>query len=142
MREATALKPVDALVYVDPRDAPNLWPRIEQYVQDANNYGGGKFRLHDWLVKVLIGQADLFVSPDLESAVICEPFSYPVRNVYCIILLGGEGGHDWASYQSTLEEAAAKRGCDCLEAFGRPGWKNIMKDQDYEIAHWVWRKEL
>lgn len=130
------------LVYVEPRDAPGIWERIEQYVQEANNYGGGKFAVHDWLAKVLLGQADLFVAPDLSSAVICEQFQYPRRKVYGIILLGGEGGHLWDDYQCALEAAAAARGCDCLEVFGRAGWKQIMKEQGYELAHWVWRKEL
>lgn len=138
----TAIKPPDELVYVEPRDVPGIWERIEQYVQEANNYGGGKFAVHDWLAKVLIGNADLFVSPDLISAVICEVSTYPRRRIYGVILLGGEGGHNWDGYETALEAAAVTRGCDCLEVFGRPGWRKIMGEQGYVLAHHVWRKEL
>jgi len=130
------------LVYVTPPEAPALWPKIERYVQEANNYGGGKFAVHQWLGKVLAGQADLFVSPDLESAAICESVQYPLLRVYCIVLIGGEGGHDWDEYQKVFEDAAKVRQCDVIETFGRAGWKPVMKRLGYDLAHFVWRKEV
>lgn len=124
-----------------PAEIPALWEKIEPYVHDANRFGGGKFAAHDWLARLLVEAAWLYVSPTLESAVICEVQTYPRAKVFTIVLLGGEGGHDWDQYQSVFETAAGRCGCDQIEIFGRPGWKNILKAQGYELAHHVWRKE-
>lgn len=132
----------DTLVPVPPEEVPGLWDRVEPYIQDANRYGGGKFRAHDWLCKLLAEQALLYVSPNLESAVICELQVYPRSRVFSIILLGGEGGHDWTEYQVMLEQMARHYQCDQMEVFGRPGWRKILKMQGYELAHHVWRKEI
>jgi len=132
----------DTLVFVEPSDAPGVWPKIEPYVQAANNHGGGKFATFMWLAKILRGEADLFVSPDLESAAICEPVQFPLTRVYCIVLIGGEGGHDWGAYQKVFEMAAKVRGCEIIETFGRGGWRPVMKKLGYELAHFVWRKEV
>lgn len=132
----------DSLVYVQPQEATGVWPHIEHYVAEANSYGGGKFAPYMWLSKILQNQADLFVTPGLGAAVICEPIVYPLTRVYCVVLLGGEGNHDWQSFQETFEEAAKVRQCDQIEVFGRGGWKHIMKDLGYNLAHFVWRKEV
>lgn len=134
--------PVSTLVHISPDEAPAVWPQIVSYVHEANEYGGGKFATHDWLARVLIGAADLFVSPNVDSAAICEAQMFPRRAVYTIVLLGGEGGHDWDRYQEVFEQAAKARNCSCLEVFGRGGWRTILKKQGYELAHYVWRKEL
>ena len=132
----------DTLLFVPPEEVPSIWPKIEPYIQAANNYGGGKISNVDWLVRVLTGMSELFVSPDLRSAAIGEVQVFPRRRVYGIILLGGEGSHNWDMYQAAFESAMRQRQCDCLEVFGRPGWKNILKPLGYEVAHWVWRKEF
>lgn len=135
--------PIDTLHPVAPDDVPHIWPAIEHYLEEANAYGGGKFAMIDWLVKVLMGHADLFIYPGGKSAAIGEPTHFPRRTVYGVILCGGEGYIDWMRYQAAFEAMARARGCNCVEIFGRPGWKNILeKDLGYQRAHWVWRKEL
>jgi len=130
------------MIYVPPQEIPAIWLHIEPYIQSANNFGGGKFATYHWLAKLLNNAADLFVTPDLKTAVICEPSSFPLRNVYGLILLGGEGEHEYAEYQKVWEDAAKRRGCNSIEIYGRPGWKAILKELGYETAHHVWRKEL
>ena len=132
----------DSLILVPPQEAPAIWPHIEVFLQEALRFGGGKLAAHHWLARVLSVQADLFVASDLKCAAICEKQFFPLRNVYAIILLGGEGGHDWDAVEQTFEAAAKIRECDCLEIYGRPGWRSILKELGYETAHHVWRKEL
>lgn len=140
---AVVKMPVDTLHPVAPEDVPYIWPEISHYLDDANAYGGGKFLMIDWLTKLLLGHADLLVYPGSKSAAICEPIQFPRRRVYAVNLCGGEGGIDWLQYQAACEAGARVRGCDCIEIFGRPGWKNILEKQlGYKRAHWVWRKEI
>ena len=134
---------IDTLITVRPEDAPVIWPKIERYLDEANRYGGGKMALHDWLAKVLMGACDLMVSPGYQSAVIGEPQQYPRKRVYGVILLGGEGNHPWERYEAVFQDRAKFWGCESIEMFGRPGWKNILEQGlGYERAHWVWRKEV
>lgn len=140
--------PLDTLVPVQPSEIPRLWEHIEPYIAGANAYGGGKFASHDWLAKLInerapgIPMAWLYVSPNLEAAAICEIQQYPRSRVFGVILLGGEGGHDWDNYQNLFEQQARYYQCDQIEIFGRPGWRDILKTQGYELAHHVWRKEI
>lgn len=134
--------PIDTLHPVSPADAAEIWIDIRRYIEEANAFGGGKLTAEDWLAKILIGQADLFIYPGAQSAAICEAQQFQRRRVYGVILCGGEGGHDWRRYQAAFEAAARMRGCDCTEVFGRPGWKHVMKDLGYDMAHWVWRKTI
>ena len=135
--------PVDILHPVRPEVIADLWHVVADYLAEANEYGGGKFELHDWLAKLLVGQADLFIYPAHVSAAICEMQVFPRRRVYGVILVGGEGGHDWQRYQAAFEARAHQLGCDSIECFGRKGWRPILeKELGYSFAHWVWRKEL
>ena len=134
---------IDTLYVVRPQDAPAVWPRVERYLWEANEHGGDKIMMHDWLAKILVGAADLMVSADCTSAVIGEPQQFPRRRVYGVILMGGEGGHDWQRYQRLFEQQAKIYGCDAIEIFGRKGWKPVLEQQlGYSFAHWVWRKEI
>ena len=133
----------DTLMLVSPEDIPSIWLDIEHYLKEANDYGGSKMQMHHWLARLLLGPSELFVSPNLSSAVICEPQQFDGRRVYGVILLGGEGKHDWREYQRVFEQQAISHRCDAIEIFGRKGWKNILEEQlGYQFAHWVWRKEL
>lgn len=132
----------EALRLVEVPDVPTVWPRICHFLEQANAYGRGKFSMHHWMARLLVGQAELLVAPDLTSAVLCDVTMFPQRRVYYVILLGGEGGHDYQGFQRVFEERARALGCDCIEMAGRPGWKPTMKSVGYELAHYVWHKEL
>lgn len=134
--------PIDTLHPVSPADAAEVWPSVRRYILEANAYGGGKLTAEDWLAKILFQQADLYIYPGGVSAAIGEAQQFPRKRVYGVILLGGEGGHDWHRYQAAFEAVARMRNCESIEIFGRSGWKHIMKDLGYELAHWVWRKEV
>lgn len=133
---------IDTMLRVEPAQVVTVWPRIAPYLEQANAYGGRKFAPHDWLVRLLAEICDLFVSPNLGSAALCEAQEYPRRRVYNIILFGGEGGHDWSTYQQVFEAAAIAKGCSCIEVYGRPGWRKLLGEHGYQLAHYVWRKEL
>lgn len=132
----------DTLLLVEPHEATTVWPSIEEYVRQANSFGGGKFAPHHWLAKILNGQAELLVSPTLKTAVVCEPQQFPLRRVYMIVLLGGEGGCNWDNYMQVFEERSRVFGCTALEVYGRAGWKKIVESRGAKLAHCVWRKEL
>lgn len=142
MEQLSLFPPRADLLLVEPYEASALWPKIEEYLRQACAFGGGKFAPHHWLARVLVGQADFFVSPNLESAVIAEPQRFPLSSVYMIVLLGGEGGCDWDAYLSTLNCRGRELGCDAIEVYGRPGWKRIFESRGAKLAHYVWRKEI
>lgn len=142
MEQLSLIKGEDTLLLLEPHEAPALWHKIEEYIRQACAHGGNKFAPHHWLARVLSGQADLFVSPSLETAVIAEPQGFPLVNVYVVVLLGGEGGCDWDSYQTPLESRCKALGCTVVEVYGRPGWKKILESHGMKMAHYVWRKEI
>ena len=141
-RVTELVNPVDTLHLVSPDMAPHVWPRIEKYIADANSYMGGKFAAHDHLGRVLAGVADLWVGTGERAACIGEPILYPHTAVYCVMLLGGEGGHDWKRYDRVFQEMARRRECPAIEIVGRPGWRPTLKALNYDLVHYVWRKEL
>lgn len=132
----------DALVLVPIDQAPVLWPEVSKYLHSANEYAGDKFAMHDWLARVLNGKAELYVNSNKTCSVICEVIQFPRRRVYSISLLGGDGGHDYATYQHQWEQAAKRYGCSSIEIYGRAGWKRVMNELDYSLSHFVWSKEL
>lgn len=132
------------MIHVLPPDAARLWPAIEGYVREANEYTGGKMLAHDWLAQVLLGQADLFISADQTLMAIGEPRQFPRKLVYLIALVAGKhnGAHNWADVMDTLRAAARARGCTQIEAYGRPGWGPILGELGFRQAHVVWRSEV
>lgn len=142
MSKLQPVESIDTLLYVEPQEVPTLWPKIEEYIRQANSFGGGKFALHHWLAKIINGQSELFVSPTLETAVVCEAQEFPLRRVYMIVLLGGEGNCDWDNYMKVFEARSKFWGCTAMEVYGRVGWKRILESRGAKLAHCVWRKEL
>lgn len=132
------------MIAIPPADAARLWPQIEGYVREANAYAGGKLEPVDWLVKVLTGQADLFVSVDHTLVMICEAQQFARNRVYAGLILAGEhqGGHDWDEVVRTVREAAQLRQCAYVEMYGRPGWRSIVESRGFKPACTVWRLEV
>ena len=126
---------------VHPEDVMDIWPDIEKHLRDANSYNDERVPLHYWLMRILQGTADLFVSPDMEAAGVCEVVEYPNRRVYLSVLFGGNGEYTLA-FRDVCVQAAKFRKCDCLEARGRPGWKKVMKEWGAELLHCHWKLEI
>ncbi len=126
--------------YVAPDEVIDIWETVGPWLQSANQYAGGKLTLEDYLVKILTGQADLWTNGKI--AILAEPSAYPRKRVYTLLLAGGEHGANWGEVARLMEDVAKMKKCQSIEVFGRPGWKRILGAEGYDVAHFVYRKEL
>ena len=86
------------------------------------------------------GDHQLWVAYDGDSfkgTVLTNIMNYPQRRVLCMGFCGGEELKEWKDPMLALLRRFAKdMGCDSIEAFGRPGWANVFKEDGYQ-AKWI-----
>ena len=131
---------MESMRFILPQNVDEEWLKVKEWIAEANSYAGGRYSPQDWLVKLLTGQAELYIGDGM--CVVGEAMQYPRKRVYQIILAGGNGGHDWIEIEAELEHIARSRGCSSMEVYGRPGWKKILTQAGYSIPLYVYQKEL
>jgi len=121
--------------YVD-----TCWSKIESFVDKAAEYTYGRYSADNLYDMVKDGEHQLWVAyegKDFKGTVLTNVMNYPKRKVLCMGFCGGEELEVWKDPMlSLLKRFAKDMGCDSIEAFGRPGWAKIFKDDGYQ-AKWV-----
>ena len=121
--------------YVD-----TCWAKIEPFVEKAAEYTYGRYLASNLYDMVKDGDHQLWVAydgNDFKGTVLTNVMNYPQRRVLCMGFCGGIELKDWKTPMLDLLKRYAKdMGCDSIEAFGRPGWANVFKNDGYQIK-WV-----
>lgn len=112
------------------------WDKIEEFVKKAVDKTEGRYTLNDLYQMTKKDNHHLWVSfdaPEFKGFVITSVNTYPQRKILSMSFCGGIEYKDWKKpMMSTLKRFAKDMGCDALEAYGRPGWSKILKDEGYK----------
>jgi hypothetical protein len=121
--------------YVD-----TCWTKIELFVEKAAEYTYGRYSASNLYDMVKDGDHQLWVAydgGDFKGIVLTNVMNYPQRRVLCMGFCGGIELKDWKTPMLDLLKRYAKdMGCDSIEAFGRPGWANVFKNDGYQTK-WI-----
>lgn len=116
------------------------WEKIEPFAKKAAKYTHGRFKAEDLYEMVLDGGHQLWVAyegPEFKGMVVTNIMNYPQRRLLCLGFCGGKELKSWKAPMLTLLRGFAKdMGCDSIEAYGRPGWANVFKNDGYQ-EKWV-----
>ena len=123
-----------------------LVPALLPYLEESEKWTRGRSTVDDILKAVLTGQMQLWAVHDQESIyghVITEIKQYPQCKMlvvqYCAMKpwtmdLVSEKMHEMA------ERFAKDAGCTGIEFVGRPGWRDVAKQQGYTVQSVVYQK--
>lgn len=121
--------------YVD-----TCWAKIEPFVEKAAGYTYGRYSASNLYDMVKDGDYQLWVAydgNDFKGTVLTNVMNYPQRRVLCMGFCGGIELKDWKTPMLDLLKRYAKdMECDSIEAFGRPGWANVFKNDGYQTK-WI-----
>ena len=116
------------------------WEKIEPFVEKAAEYTYGRYSASNLYDMVKDGDHQLWVAydgDDFKGIVLTNVMNYPQRRVLCMGFCGGIELKGWKTPMLDLLKRYAKdMGCDSIEAFGRPGWANVFKNDGYQTK-WI-----
>ena len=112
------------------------WAKVEPFMAKAAKYTYGRFTSDDIYDSVTEHDYQLWVAFDgetIKGAVVTNVMVYPKRKLLCMSFCGGYDLKEWKEPMlSLLQRYAKDMGCDSIEAFGRPGWANVFKNDGYQ----------
>jgi len=127
-----------SIVPVEHLDA--YWGKLLPFIEKAAEYTYGRYSVDNLYDMVKEGDHQLWVAfegAEFKGTVLTNIMTYPKRRVLCMGFCGGEELSVWKEPMLALLRRFAKdMGCDAIEAFGRPGWAKIFKNDGYQ-AKWV-----
>lgn len=131
---------------VAPGHVAGLVPALLPYLFESQEWSRGRVTADDILRMVLNGQMQLWAVHEKENIhghVITEVKQYPRCKMltvqYCAMKpwtmdLISEKMHE------TAERFAKDAGCAGIEFVGRPGWRNVAKEQGYTVQSVTYQK--
>lgn len=119
-----------------------VWPRVCPMVEKMISRHPGR-TAEAILGDLLSGAADLWVIGDFKAISITRINYKPREKALFIEWLGGEDIDEWvADWLKVAEEYAKAINCDCVEFFGRRGYRRYEKQFNYKPVSTIYRKEL
>lgn len=131
---------------IPPGRVAGLVPALLPYLFESQEWTKGRATVDDILRFILNGQMHLWAVHDEETVhghVITEIKQYPQCKLltiqYCAM-------KPWtmdqisAKMHETAERFARDAGCAGVEFVGRPGWRNVAKEQGYEVQSVMYQK--
>jgi len=117
---------------------PDVWSKIEEYMQGAADYTYGRFTKEDILAGTLTKPQQLWIAFDeqdnnaIYGAVVTEIIDYPRMRALVMHFTGGKDLPKWKTEMlSLLRRFSKDQGCSIIESYGRPGWEKVFKDDGY-----------
>lgn len=114
---------------------PDLAVGLRPQIQEALDHAGGQRTIEDLYAAVLLGQMQLWLSPDGRAAHFTELVQYPRLKCLRVVISAGD--------LSTLRDMtpriarwALRQQCTRAEYIGRPGWSRVMKW--HKAGEWCW----
>ena len=113
----------------------DIWPQVEQYIEDAVSYSSGKYSTSDVLDLVLEYDYPLWIAfneSDIMGVVVTRFINYPRKRYLSVEMCGGKDRVTWQKPMlEMLRNWAKDNKCDAIEAHGRIGWERVFKDEGY-----------
>lgn len=124
----------------------SIWPTVAPILQRALDRDHGEATTNDILAKVLDTSNALWVvyqGKTLAAVATTSITVYPQYRAARLDCVAGDGLEFWFKpLLADIEEWARACGCVALEATGRPGWKQQMKEVGGKQVGYAYRKEL
>lgn len=119
-----------------------VWPRVLPLVEKMIAKHPGRCP-EALLGELLCGAGELWVIGDFQAISITRINHKPREKALFIEWLGGDGIDEWVEDWLKVAEAYAKAmQCDCVEFFGRMGYRRYEKRFNYKPVNTIYRKEL
>jgi hypothetical protein len=127
---------------VPSRRVEALWPAICPFVRRALDHAEGRYAAEDVLDALLKGQMQLWVATGngIEAILVTEIVDYPRQRRCNLFLSAGHALEACLDHLGEIEAWARARGCDAIEAGGRPGWERVLPG--FRRTHVLLEKDL
>jgi len=119
---------------IHPNDYELVWKDIKEYMDGAAKYTHGRYKTEDIYNELCKGNQQLWIAYDdkVYGAVITEIMQYPQKRTLIMHFTGGVELPKWKDEMlSVLRSFAKDNQCDCIESYGRTGWKRIFKNDGF-----------
>ena len=119
--------------YVD-----DVWPAVKPFIEEALQYGQGKYELDDVYSLLTTYNYPLWIAFDdegIKGAVITRFVQYPRKKYLVVEFCGGKDGWNWKSPMLAILKAWARDNeCDAIEAGGRVGWVRVFRPEGSKLV--------
>jgi len=135
---------------VKPKDLGFVWPFIEKLLNKSIKRSYGRTSTDDLLQECLYGESHLWIFyeedkyPEILGCGITQINDYPSGlRMLNIDHLAGNHHDKWTREGLRfVEEFAKDSNCDGIEALGRPGFWNWLKDENYDKIAVAYQKRF
>jgi hypothetical protein len=131
---------------IQSKDVNDAWQYAEEFIVDALKHGIGEYLPEDIKLMCQDRRMQLWIKWGDKGpigAFVTQILNYPQLNVLLVLLLGGKTFLEWKTeIDEILIGYGKEHNCKYVEFFGRKGWKNYLKDINYNEQVRMFAKEI
>ena len=132
---------------IQSKDVGDAWQYAEEFIIASLKHGIGEYLPEDIKLMCQDRRMQLWIkwNDDYEpiGAFVTQILNYPQLNVLLVLLLGGQTFIEWRDeVDEILIGFGKENNCKYVEFFGRKGWKNYLKDINYNEQVRMFAKEI
>jgi hypothetical protein len=131
---------------IQSKDVNDAWQYAEEFIVDALKHGIGEYLPEDIKLMCQDRRMQLWIKWNDKGpigAFVTQILNYPQLNVLLVLLLGGKTFLEWKTeIDEILIGYGKEHNCKYVEFFGRKGWKNYLKDINYNEQVRMFAKEI
>jgi hypothetical protein len=131
---------------IQSKDVNDAWQYAEEFIVDALKHGIGEYLPEDIKLMCQDRRMQLWIKWNDKGpigAFVTQILNYPQLNVLLVLLLGGKTFLEWKTeIDEILVGYGKEHNCKYVEFFGRKGWKNYLKDINYNEQVRMFAKEI
>ena len=131
---------------IQSKDVDDAWQYAEEFIVDALKHGIGEYLPEDIKLMCQDRRMQLWIKWGDKGpigAFVTELLNHPQLNVLLVLLLGGKTFLEWKTeIDEILVGYGKEHNCKYVEFFGRKGWKNYLKDINYNEQVRMFAKEI
>ena len=131
---------------IQSKDVDDAWQYAEEFIVDALKHGIGEYLPEDIKLMCQDRRMQLWIKWGDKGpigAFVTQILNYPQLNVLLVLLLGGKTFLEWKTeIDEILVGYGKEHNCKYVEFFGRKGWKNYLKDINYNEQVRMFAKEI
>ena len=149
--EKKKIKKEVSVLYIGQDKIEEYWSLVNFMLREGLKYDGNPMNIEDLKEGLLDGSYQLFMmfgSDDGEKYKVFGVFVTRIMELpnykQCeVILLKGEKRELWQDEAAdAIENLAIQEDCKKIAVHARPGWKNFLKNKQWEVKRYLYTKEL